>query len=227
MMMALDILLGVVSRVCYAFPRELDTNFVCVDASSLVPEKLLKCGHNDSGVLCFLVRWKGFDEELDDWVPSSELPVSLVDEFYCSQLNMPTPVFDPDYDDSDLDDDEDDFVPFVPLSQRQIKRQLREAGCFGKFKKPVVTLPKTVIQNLMVGPSAQDPLTVSSIRAQVEKSRQRILRLGLLNARLQTYLNARSRKPPPRPPDPSLPIPSSPRCLLTLQKFLAYFHPTI
>ena len=26
------------------YPREVDTNFVCVDASSLVPEKLLKRG---------------------------------------------------------------------------------------------------------------------------------------------------------------------------------------
>ena len=33
------------------YPREVDTNFVCVDASSLVPEKLLKRGHNNEGVI--------------------------------------------------------------------------------------------------------------------------------------------------------------------------------
>ena len=46
------------------YPREVDTNFVCVDASSLVPERLLKRGHDNKGVLCFLVRYQGFDEDL-------------------------------------------------------------------------------------------------------------------------------------------------------------------
>ena len=76
------------------YPTETDTNFICIDASSLVPEKLLKCGHNQESTLCFLVRWKGYDEELDDWVPVSDLPPHLVDEFYCSQLNMSPPSLD-------------------------------------------------------------------------------------------------------------------------------------
>ena len=46
-------------------PQEGETNFVCIDASSLVPEKLLKCGHNSESVFCFLVRYKGYDAELD------------------------------------------------------------------------------------------------------------------------------------------------------------------
>ena len=131
------------------YPRETDTNFICVSASSLIAEKLLKCGYNNKGVLCFLVRWKGFDEQLDDWVPSSDLPARLVDEFYCAKLNMEPPSldFDEDYH-SDLDED-GDYIPYVPLTQRQIKRQLREAGCFGKTRKPVTTLPKMVIQKLM------------------------------------------------------------------------------
>ena len=109
------------------YPREVDTNFVCVDASSLVPEKLLKRGHNNEGVVCFLVRYKGFDEDLDDWVPISDLPIRLVDEFYCSPLNMETPHFDLDVDeydgtnerdcDSDFEDD-GDYTPFIPLSQK-------------------------------------------------------------------------------------------------------------
>ena len=74
---------------------------MCVDASSLVPEKLLKRGHNNEGVVCFLVRYKGFDEDLDDWVPISDLPIRLVDEFYCSPLNMETPHFDLDVDEYD------------------------------------------------------------------------------------------------------------------------------
>ena len=103
------------------YPREMDTNFVCVDASSLVPERLLKRGHNNKGVLCFLVRYQGFDEDLDDWVPMSELPIHLVDEFHCSTLDMVTPDFD--VDDSDVYDsdseDDGDYPPFVPLSQRR------------------------------------------------------------------------------------------------------------
>ena len=45
----------------FEFPREVDLNFVCVDVGSLVPEKLLKCRYNEHSILCFLVRWKGFD----------------------------------------------------------------------------------------------------------------------------------------------------------------------
>ena len=57
-------------------------------------------GHNNKGVLCFLVRYQGFDENLDDWVPMSELPIRLVDEFHCSTLDTVTPNFD--VDDSDV-----------------------------------------------------------------------------------------------------------------------------
>ena len=59
----------------------------------------------------------------------------------------------------------------------------------------------------------QDPLTLEGVRAQVNRHRQRILRLSLLNERLQNYLKARARKKPPlRPPDPqvlSVHVPSS------------------
>ena len=51
-------------------------------------------------------------------MPASELPTRLIDEFYCSNLNM-----DPDSD-CDVDDDSDVdgvFIPYVPLTQRQIK----------------------------------------------------------------------------------------------------------
>lgn len=196
-------------------PQEGETNFVCIDASSLVPEKLLKCGHNSESVFCFLVRYKGYDAELDDWVPSSELPAHLVDEFYCSRLNMSPPVYDSDDCDTELDEDDGDYTPYVPLSQKQIKRQLREAGCYGKkVRRPVVSLPKTALQKLVgLIPSPQDPLTLEGVRAQVNRHRQRILRLSLLNERLQNYLKARARKKPPlRPPDPqvlSVHVPSS------------------
>ena len=79
--------------------------------------------------------------ELDDWVPAVEFPPRLVDEFYCSQLNMPLPSLDMD-DDSDLDET-DDYTPYVPLSQKQIKRQLRETGCYRKVRKPGASLPQT------------------------------------------------------------------------------------
>ena len=210
------------------YPRETDTNFICVSASSLIAEKLLKCGYNNKGVLCFLVRWKGFDEQLDDWVPSSDLPARLVDEFYCAKLNMEPPSldFDEDYH-SDLDED-GDYIPYVPLTQRQIKRQLREAGCFGKTRKPVTTLPKMVIQKLM-GLVPSKELSLESVRAQVEQHRQRIVRLGLLNTRLQNYFTTRSRKPPPRPPDPPIPFAHMcpPQYLLPNLNLLAYFPPTI
>ena len=50
--------------------REMDTNFGCVDANSLVPERLLK-----EDTTTRVVRYQGFDEDLDDWVPMSELPI--------------------------------------------------------------------------------------------------------------------------------------------------------
>ena len=179
------------------YPHEVETNFICVDASSLVPERLIKCGHNKNGVFCFLVRWKGYEEELDDWVPSSDLPIRLIDEFYCSRINMETPVYDDDCD-SEFDEDDGDYSPYVPLTQRQIKRQLREAGCYGKVRKPVTSLSKIVLQSL-VGPiySPQDPVTMESVRARVAYHQDRLQRLTMLNERLQKYLNTRLGKPPP------------------------------
>ena len=191
------------------YPHEVETNFICVDASSLVPERLIKCGHNKNGVFCFLVRWKGYEEELDDWVPSSDLPIRLIDEFYCSRINMETPVYDDDCD-SEFDEDDGEYSPYVPLTQRQIKRQLREAGCYGKVRKPVTSLSKIVLQSL-VGPiySPQDPVTMESVRARVAYHQDRLQRLTMLNERLQKYLNTRLGKPPPHPPDPPLQVESS------------------
>ena len=81
-------------------------------------------------------------------------------------------------------------------------------------RRPVVSLPKIALQKLVgLIPSPQDPLTLEGVRAQVNRHRQRILRLSLLNERLQNYLKARARKKPPlRPPDPqvlSVHVPSS------------------
>ena len=65
------------------YPREVDTNFVCVDASSLVPERLLKRGHDNKGVLCFLVHYQGFDEDLvGSYVRTSYSPCGRVSLFY-------------------------------------------------------------------------------------------------------------------------------------------------
>ena len=94
-------------------------------------------------VSCFLVRYQGFDENLDDWVPMSELPIRLVDEFHCSTLDMVTPDFD--VDDSDVYDsdseDDGDYSPFVPLSQKTIKRELRALGCYKQPRKPPLQKP--------------------------------------------------------------------------------------
>ena len=73
-------------------------------------------------------------------------------------------------------------------------------------------MPKMVLQNLVGSvPSPKDPLTLASVKAQVARHRERILRLNLLNTRqtLLLYINARAGKPPPRPPDPKLPVSST------------------
>ena len=184
------------------YPREVDTNFVCVDASSLVPERLLKRGHDNKGVLCFLVRYQGFDEDLDDWVPMSELPIHLVDEFHCSTLDMVTPDFD--VDDSDVYDrdseDDGDYPPFVPMSQKTIKRELRALGCYKQPRKPPPS--KTLVQEFL---GERLPLPVEGL-----PSLTKGLPLPPFCAPSSTCESLSncgpslfpSSKPPPRPPDP-------------------------
>ena len=172
--------------------------FICVSESSLVPEKILRHGHDEDCVFSFLVRYVGFDHFYDDWVPASKLPAQMIDEYYCSKLGMSAPDLSEIPEDFDSDEEDEFESSFVPLSEKSIKRQLKALGCYQKPRNPLAP-PKTSkfsIRNLLLPPVQLDLLDTSC------ELEQRLLRLQLFNANLQRFNVNRSHKPEPWPPDP-------------------------
>ena len=189
----------------------------------------------------FLVRYKGFDEDLDDWVPISDLPIRLVDEFYCSPLNMETPHFDLDVDeydgtnerdcDSDFEDD-GDYTPFIPLSQKTIKAQLRALGCYRAPRKsdyPIQLRPTSVIQpsieRLLSKVLDLLPLVESLPSPSICEHSPPICEPLTSNCEPSLFP---SHKPPPHPPDPPQSLNESDVVTLyfvcVIQLHLAFFY---